>query len=156
MGDTKGLSVERAKRDKDLVDGGIVSLTEQYLLDRYDFVPGDFVIPSGKPAIVPPDPKAKPPAVKAGRQFAGGRKTRFTADQQAVEGLGDAALERARSPLTAVQLRAVVRASRNPAELEAKLGKLLGDAEPVQFRQLLERALFAADVMGYAHSQEGR
>lgn len=155
MGDTKGLSVERAKRDKDLVDGGIVSLTEQYLLDRYDFVPGDFVIPAEKPAIVPPDPNAKPPAVKAARQFAGGgRKARFTAGQQAVEDLGDAALERARSPLTAVQLRAAIRASRSPAELEAKLGKLLGDAEPVQFRQLLERALFAADVMGYAHSAE--
>lgn len=155
MGDTKGLSVERAARDKNLVDSGIVSLTEQYLLDRYDFVPGDFVIPAEKPAIVPPDPNAKPPAVKAGRQFAGGgRKARFTTGQQAVEDLGDAALERARSPLTAVQLRAAIRASRSPAELEAKLGKLLGDAEPVQFRQLLERALFAADVMGYAHSAE--
>ena len=41
MDDGTDLSQERAERDAKLVKSGVLRLTKQYLLDRYDFEPGD-------------------------------------------------------------------------------------------------------------------
>jgi hypothetical protein len=46
MADDRGLSSERAARDAQLVQAGVLTFTEQYLLDRFDFEPGDFTIPA--------------------------------------------------------------------------------------------------------------
>lgn len=143
----EGLAIERAERDGKLVNAGIVKLTEQYLLDRYDFEEGDFEIPEGAPPPAAGKPGKAGPPVQASK----GRK-RFTADQEAVETLVDRCMAKARSPIQPGQIRAAIRASKTPEQMVDKLAKVFGDSDPSEFRELVERALFAADVMGYAHA----
>ncbi len=40
-----GLAAERAVRDTDFVRYGVLKLSEQYLMNRYDYEPGDFIVP---------------------------------------------------------------------------------------------------------------
>ena len=79
----------------------------------------------------------------------------FTPQQMAVEALADAGL-RAAMPLIEPELiQSAIRAASDPNDLEERLASLARDADPIRFRQLLERALFAADILGYAHA-DGR
>ena len=41
-------------------------------------------------------------------------------------------------------------------DLQTQLFSLLKDADKTQFNELMDRALFAADILGYMHSKEGR
>jgi phage gp29-like protein len=41
-------------------------------------------------------------------------------------------------------------------DLRAKLFDLAHDVDTTQFNELMDRALFAADILGYVHSKEGR
>lgn len=40
--------------------------------------------------------------------------------------------------------------------LQTRLFSLLKDADKTQFNELMDRALFAADILGHVHSKEGR
>lgn len=144
LGQEKGLGTERADRDKALVDAGIVQLTEKYLLDRYDFDRGDFVVPTAAPAR-PPGP------AKASAQFAAGR---FTPAQEAVEALTDEAIADAPGLIDPRAIREAVRTSANADELMDNLAALFADQPPEAFREWMARALFAADVMGFANAGE--
>lgn len=146
MEDGAGLEPERADRDAKLVQSGAVRLTEQYLLRTYDFEQGDFEIPV--PAAPPAGLTRRMGAVELAQ---GGR---FTADQQAVEDLADAALTEAGSPIPAELIREAILQSEDPEDLAERLARLAADADPVAMRAVLEQALFAADVMGYAHLTE--
>ena len=41
-------------------------------------------------------------------------------------------------------------------DLQTQLFSMLKDADKTQFNELMDRALFAADILGYVHSKEGR
>lgn len=77
----------------------------------------------------------------------------FTARQMVVERGIDATLDALASPVDAQDIQRAIRAARDPADLEERLGLLLRDSDPREFRQVFERALFAADVIGYAHAR---
>jgi phage gp29-like protein len=139
-----GIQAERASRDASLATAGIVKFTPDYLLRAYDFEDGDFTIPSEAPAVRP--------AAKASAQFAS-RPARFTKAQQALEDLADDTLESAGSPIPVKDIQAAVLAATGPEDLEERLAKLYDDADPAEFREVLERALFAADLMGYADAE---
>lgn len=145
----EGLAIERAERDGKLVQSGIVKLTEQYILDRYDFEEGDFEIPEGAPppGTLPGQPPKGPPLK------ASAKPKRFTAEQEAVEDLTDRAIRRADDPLSRADIRAAIRASKTPDELTERLGAMLAGLDAPEFQELLQRTLFAADVMGYAHAE---
>lgn len=171
------LALDRAERDAKLAQAGIVKFTEQYLLDRFDLEPGDFEVPSG---AVPPQLEDHQPGAPgaddddddkpgkftarmlrrlpvAGRLFAQPRRAqRFTPQQEALEDLGDDGMARAGSPIDAVKLRQVIRLSTGPDDLVERLAKLYDDAPPEHFAEILEQAIFAADVMGYAHAEQRR
>jgi phage gp29-like protein len=49
-------------------------------------------------------------------------------------------------------LRATIFASRDAADLKDRLAVLLQDADPSAFATTLERAMIAADVLGYLHA----
>lgn len=70
MADDTGLEMERAQRDALLVEKGILRLTEDYLLDRYDYQEGDFEIPEAAPPPVPAAPPGEPDQDKIGGKFA--------------------------------------------------------------------------------------
>jgi len=94
------------------------------------------------PATAPPTLPKPDLAATAGR--------RFTLDQQTIESLADAMPMK--SPIDTIAVASAIRAATSPEDLELRLAIVLGDADLTQFSQALERALFAADVMGYAHA----
>ena len=89
--------------------------------------------------------------VSASMQLAAGdnEPAQFTPAQQVVERLGDAAMAGVASPIPADELRRVIASASSPEDLDRKLARLAGDADPVVYRAMLERALFTADVVGY-------
>jgi hypothetical protein len=198
MEDGSGLEMERAQRDKILVESGMLRFTPEYLGEKYGLEEGDFVVGEitlgqrdGEIPPGPPSPKGggTPPAApaasvapaKAGAQlqpldsrlrgnddapsgrggfastpqFADGDKpprAEFTAGQQAIEDQIGEHLAALPSPIDAAQIRGAILAARDADDLVERLGLLLRDADRSTFNRVLERALFAADVMGYAHA----
>lgn len=77
---------------------------------------------------------------------------KFTPDQQTVENIADDLLDNVTAPLSNQQLQSVIRAAKSPEDLESRLAVLMANADFSQFTKTLERSLFAADVLGYAHA----
>lgn len=163
LADDTGLEAARAERDAKLVQAGALSLTEQYFLDRYDFAPGDFVIPSAPPVAPAPEIKKRggqgatpltAPLLAPGQDDPttplANNGQRFTADQELVEAMTTAALSRAASPIPAAAVRSAILSATDPEDLAARLADLYQGQDASAFRELMETSLFAADVLGYA------
>lgn len=147
--DGRNLEADRATRDVELVKAGAVNLTEQYLLTHYDFEPGDFTIPAAAPA-------AQPGNLSASAQFSPGRALAFTPGQQVIEDMTERAMRDAGAAIDAKAIRAAIEASESPEELAERLGELIPGATSAQFSAAIERALFAADVLGYGNADRRR
>ena len=94
------------------------------------------------------------PASNAGLAAASGElptHKKFTKDQQAIESLADAMPME--SPIAAAAIQSAIQSATSPEDLEARLAVVLQDADLSEFSQQLEKALFAADIMGYAHAK---
>ena len=210
LADDTGLEIARAERDAKLVQAGVLRLTEAYLLDRYDFVPGDFTVTAPGPSAAdmakllagqggqPPmgaadgaedDPEGEGEDAPAEDEGAGdatarnGRRgqarlsrpaatrgdagtsrpsptplaangQRFTADQELVESLTAAALAQAASPIPAAAVRSAILAEEGPEDLATRLAALYQGQDAGAFRALMERSLFAADVLGYVTAEQ--
>ena len=76
----------------------------------------------------------------------------FTQDQQAIEDLADGVLSTLSSPIDSDAIKSAIRAAKDPQDLEERLAAVLLGADTTNFNKALEQALFAADVMGYAHA----
>lgn len=79
---------------------------------------------------------------------------RFTADQELVEGLIAAALANAVSPIPAKAIRSAILAAEGPEDLAQRLAALYAGQDAAAFQELVERSLFAADVLGYATAEQ--
>lgn len=145
------LAVDRAERDSKLVNAGIVKLTPKYLLDAYSFREEDIEPPDPKQPE-PPVGKQPAPAVKASAHLAHGPQ--FTADQQALDDLTDDAIAQAPQPIDPARIRAAIKAATSYDDLLERLADLFEDHPPKEYRALMERALFAADVLGYGHAEQ--
>lgn len=155
--DDTGLQTDRAERDAKLMQAG-VQLSPEYFKRVYDFEDDevDGVVVNG--ATVgdgtgtagdgTPAPGKKKPAVKAAREG----DPRFTREQQAVEDLIAAASQQLTSPVDPEAIKNAIKAARDPDDLAERLALLFADSDRVSFGRVLERCLFAADVMGYAHA----
>lgn len=154
IADDRGLEVERTDRDVKLVSGGVLKLTEKYLLDRYDFEEGDFTVPapvtlSAPDQELPPAPAGEPEAAPLSAQrFAVGGS--FTPDQNEIEELVSLSIPEGGQPVPVAAIKRAIAASSSPAELAERLAALYAGGEYRDFQAVLERALFAADVVGYA------
>ena len=188
LADDTGLETARAERDAKLVQAGVLRFTESYLLDRYDFVPGDFIVPDGtasgqgvgaspgggegaNPGAGQDTGQADGTGASArtltrlslttgqGKSASlavpqGTKAQRFTPDQELVESLVAAALAQAASPIPAAAVRSAILAAEGPDDLAARLAELYAGQDAAAFQELLERSLFAADVLGYATAQK--
>jgi phage gp29-like protein len=143
MRNDTGLEEKRADRDAKLMAQG-VKLTEQYLLRAYDFKQGDIDTTLAQPAS---DKSAKLSANFSAKQ------SPFTPVQTAVEGIADDALAKTASPIDPSLIRNAILAAKNPEDLEERLSTLLNERNP-NFQQLVEQAIFAADVLGYVAEAE--
>lgn len=160
LSDNKGLEKERAERDKTLHAVG-VRFTRDYFTDNYDLTEEDFELSSEREPIgnLPADPaqltedddeEDGATFSKAVRLFARRRgAARFTQQQQKIEDIGTALGKL--PPIEPEQIRAAVLAATDPQDLEQRLYMLCG-ARP-DYTDILERALFTADVLGYVHAE---
>ena len=140
MEDARGLSTDRAERDKILIDAGAIELTEEYLLERYDFDTGDFIIPE----------KSENNDMPGLFSFAKGN-AKFTEDQQNIEDLVDDMP--IKSPIDPRAIESAIRAATSPEDLEQRLAVVMDGADLETFTLMMEKSLFAADVMGFAHAE---
>lgn len=189
MEDGTGLELDRANRDKLLVDAGMLRFTPEYLREKYGLEESDFALPQPPPlpALAAPassqadgalaaDAAAMAAALSAinlhrpalpaapGTTHAAPvpvnlvdgvniPRPKFTAGQQAIEDQIDATLGNLHSPIQAKAIASAILHARSPDDLIERLGVALSDASDAQFRNTLERALFAADLMGYGQAQ---
>ncbi|MFN7197933.1 MAG: hypothetical protein ACK4MJ_12280, partial [Hylemonella sp.] len=56
-------------------------------------------------------------------------------------------------PIAPGAIASAIRAAKDPEDLMERLSVVLADADDRTFRQQLERAMFAAEIMGYAAAQ---
>ena len=76
----------------------------------------------------------------------------FTPEQQVIEDLGDSVLTALNSPIDPLAIASAIRAAKDPQDLEERLAVVLVNADLSEFSRVLERAMFAASVMGFAHA----
>lgn len=152
MEDGSGLELERAKRDQLLVRAGMLRFTATYLQEKYGLEPDDFEMLAPEVAANVADVGVSGAQLSArlARQAAplARRKTEFTPQQQAVEDAADALLDQVPEPIDPDLIGAAVRAARDPADLAVRLSLLLDERDP-RFAELLARAQFAAQTLGY-------
>lgn len=156
--DQAGLEAERAERDLKLAQTGQVEFTEAYWLNRYDFEPGEIKARAPAPALPPgaaPGQLEVPADLSAWARGLFSSTSALRRRQEAIDALGDDAVALSGSPITQADVRAAVKASTGPEDLVDRLGELAGHLPAAAFAELLERALFAAEVIGYAQETEG-
>jgi len=162
MADGTGLEMERAQRDALMVEKGILKLTKAYILDRYDYKEGDFVMAEegdalDEPTETPTEPvkkaAASSPAKKVALAYLPAQEP-FTRKQQVIEDGVEGVLATIESPISDEAVRSAVMAATSPEDLEERLAILLRDANLDQFNEVYARAAFAADIIGYAHAAE--
>ena len=145
VGDEKSLNTDKASRDEKLKNAG-ANLTPQYFQREYSLQEGD----------VADTPQALP--VKQFRalpnlpfSFAASVKG-LTQEQQELDELADPKMQL----FSDVMIKDLIANSTSIEDLREKMFALAGDADTTHFNELMDRALFAADILGYVHSKEGR
>ncbi len=138
MEDNVGLELDRAERDKALMDAGL-TLSEDYFLRAYDFDDGEISVPN-----------QEPPAAGKGKKLslAASASDPFTPEQMEVERAIDAVLRDLPDPMPADLVRQAVMAATDPDDLEARLMVIL-DGGDSAFAETVARAQFAAQLLGY-------
>ncbi len=148
----EGLSVERADRDLKLAQAGAV-FSENYFVRAYDFEPGEVSVRAPVAGTLDaPAPAFSAPA-EALRFAALPRAER--AGQATIDRLVDDAIAQAGSPVDPAAIRAALAAATDENDLIERLGKLAADLPAPAFRDLIERALFVADLIGYQSAARG-
>lgn len=145
VGDEKSLNTDKAGRDEKLKNAG-ANLTPQYFKREYSLQDGD----------VADTPQALP--VKQFRalpnlpfSFATSVKD-LTLEQQELDELTEPNMQL----FSDAVIKDLIANSTSIEDLRDKLFDLAGGADTSQFNELMDRALFAADILGYVHSKEGR
>lgn len=77
---------------------------------------------------------------------------KFTPQQQSIENIADDLLENLPAPISNEQLQSVILTAKSPEDLEQRLAVLMANTDFSEFTKTLEKALFAADILGYAHA----
>lgn len=147
---TKQLNKDQADRDVQLKNAG-APLTNQYFQREYGLQDGDLAEQAPQ---VNTTPAPKFSALPHGAMNFATGKPKLSAQQQEVEELTDG-----QPPLKLLlpeQIKAVLGDSATPQELVFNLTKLLPDATKHEFTANLDQALYAADVLGYVLSSEGK
>lgn len=143
---SKQLNKDQAERDVQLKNAGAV-FTNQYFIREYGLQDGDLAEPLPSQA---PQPQFKAIPSKP-FSFAASVKG-LTQEQQELDELADQNF----NLLSDDDLKDLILSSESIEELQTSLFAIAKTADKSQFNEVLDRALFAADILGYMHSKEGR
>lgn len=143
---SKQLNKDQAERDVQLKDAGAV-FTNQYFIREYGLQDGDLAEPLPSQT---PQPQFKAITSKP-FSFAASVKD-LTQEQQELDELADQNFKL----LSDNDLKDLILSSESIEELQTSLFAIAKTADKSQFNEVLDRALFAADILGYMHSKEGR
>jgi phage gp29-like protein len=143
---SKQLNKDQAERDVQLKNAGAV-FTTQYFMREYGLQEGDLAesLPSQPPQ---PQFKALP---KRPFSFAASVNG-LSQEQQELDELAEQDFKL----FSDKDMKDLILNSNSIEDLQTQLFSLLKDADKTQFNELMDRALFAADILGYVHSKEGR
>lgn len=170
MADDVGLESERAVRDAALVpvlQASGLKLTQNYFEDRYDYrsedlatVETDDLGSLGEPESPEgPEPTddAETGTAEARAEILTLAAPRFTKTQQEIEDLGDALMDAApANPLDPGRVRDAIMGAKDEADLRERLLVVWEKGPDKDFADTLEKAAFAARVIGYVSASEGR
>lgn len=144
--ESKPLNKDQAERDAQLKNAG-ANLTPQYFQREYGLQDGDIAEPSALPQTQFSALSKKAFSFKADAQ-------KLSSDQQEVEELTDSQSEI--ELLNQKQVNELIQSSKSPEDLAFNLMQLMPSASQSQFTANLERALYAADVLGYVSASGGK
>ena len=171
MANEVGLEPERAERDAALVPVLLASglkLTQNYFEDRYDYRSEDLeaVEAPDLDSAMQPGPAAESgtatePAdegqADAAADLLALAAVKFTPTQQEIEDLGEAALQAAPvAPLDADAVRDAIVGAKDEKDLQARLAVIWEGGMNQDWLDTLEKAQFAARIIGYVSAAEGR
>lgn len=163
-----GLEVERSNRDAVLLPVLIASgfkLSSRYFEDRYDYRIEDLEPVAPPPAVtVAPASAIDETSDGTGQAIASvanllqlAAKPKFTATQQEIEELGDAALkESPANPLDPELLRDAIMSASDEHDLQQRLLVIWEGGPNKEFIDVLEKAQFMASVIGYVSAAKGK
>jgi hypothetical protein len=77
----------------------------------------------------------------------------FTADQQVIENGVNDVLGAASSPIREADIHSMIKSARSHEDLADRLAVLMS-SDSAEFEQVLSKAMFAADVLGFAHATD--
>lgn len=167
MEDGSGLELERAERDKILYGNG-VRFTHEYIREKYGMEESDFTITDVQPTLPAPqiglqnNDAALADSAKAATKSiadylfvdgAGPQRQRFTPGQQAIEDQIDRTISKLPSPIQQAAILSAINGADSPDDLINRLAVALQDSDTATIRRVMERALYAADLMGYGQAQ---
>ena len=143
---SKQLNKDQAERDVQLKNAGAV-FTTQYFIREYGLQEGDLAesLPSQPPQ---PQFKALP---KRPFSFAASVNG-LSQEQKELDELAEQDFKL----LSDKDMKDLILNSKSIEELQTSLFAIAKNADKSQFNEVLDRALFAADILGYVHSKEGR
>ena len=143
---SKQLNKDQAERDVQLKNAGAV-FTTQYFMREYGLQDGDLAEPLPSQ---PPQPQFKA-LPKRPFSFAASVNG-LSQEQQELDELAEQDFKL----LSDKDMKDLILNSNSIEDLQTQLFSLLKDADKTQFNALMDRVLFAADILGYVHSKEGR
>lgn len=143
---SKQLNKDQAERDVQLKNAGAV-FTTQYFIREYGLQEGDL---AGSLPSQPPQPQFKA-LPKRPFSFAASVNG-LSQEQQELDELAEQDFKL----FSDKDMKDLILNSNSIEDLQTQLFSLLKDADKTQFNELMDRALFAADILGYVHSKEGR
>ena len=106
---------------------------------------------NGEPVLAMAQQSAPRQSQQSAALAASGRHREFTSDQQAIEDSADSI--QLNSPVDSQAIQSAIRAATSPDDLEARLAVVMRDADLTAFSSVLEKALFAADITGFANAE---
>lgn len=135
--DKVGLEIDRANRDATLVNAGIIKLSKEYLMNNYDYKIDDFDIEN-----------------KSSTELKMSAQQKFNYGQQLIENLIQTTTKQSKSPVPIHLIKKAILEAESPEQLTDNFIKLYHGNSNNEFRDLLERALFTADIIGYVASEK--
>lgn len=128
-----GIDMSRAQRDAILVNAGIVSLSEDYLLERYDFEEGDFQLPQVNETFF--------------SRAASKANLTIEKEQREIDEMVEVLLDQGLESQDAEELWNAIQASENKSELIANLAEL-AQTPNTSLETLMTQAMYFAFRQG--------